>query len=214
MIIASPQEPDAILDVLTQYADTRIDAMPERIGADYIVGEGICGVQRKTEADLIASATDGRLADELRRLADMPEQVLLVEGRERWEVTGRHPHRRGWSLLGFENQLLTVQRSGVVVVRTDNHLNTVRRIVELDDYYQREHTSLDIRPRSTPEPVSDEVWFLQGLPGIGHKRAQKLYDELWPCLRWTCSEFDLGRVVGPTVGTKAFEFLSKGEEND
>jgi len=53
MIIASPQEPTDILDILTQYADTRIDIMPERIGGDYIVGEGVCGIQRKTEADLI-----------------------------------------------------------------------------------------------------------------------------------------------------------------
>lgn len=211
MIIASPQEPTDILDILTQYADTRIDIMPERIGGDYIVGEGVCGIQRKTEADLIASANDGRLADELRRLADMPEQVLLIEGQERWEADGRHPHRRGWSLTGFENQLITVQRSGVVVVRTNGHLHTARRIVELDEYYrQREHTSLLIRPRSTPEPVPDEVWFLQGLPGVGHKRAQKIYETLGLPLAWTCDVFDLVEVLGPTVGTKAFEFLKEG----
>ena len=210
MIIASPQEPDAILDVLTQYADTKIDAMPEGIGADYIVADGACGIQRKTEGDLIASAGDGRLADELRRLADMPEQVLLVEGRENWEPDGRHPHRRGWSLTGFENQLVTVQRSGVVVVRTNGHLQTARRIAELDDYYQREHTSLLIRPRSTPEPVTDEVWFLQGLPGIGHKRAKKIYDEMGLPLAWTCDVYDLVAALGPTVGSKAFDFLKEG----
>jgi len=209
VIVASPQEPDDILNVLEQYADTRIDAMPEGIGADYIVGEGICGIQRKTEADLIASANDGRLADELRRLADMPEQVLLVESRERWEEDGRHPFRRGWTLTGVENQLLTVQRAGVAVQRTRDHLHTAARIVELDAYYQQEHTSLLIRPRTNYEPVSDEVWFLQGLPGIGHKRAQKIYDEMGLPLAWTCDVYDLVAVLGPTVGTRAFEFLKE-----
>ncbi len=213
MIIASPQEPIDILDVLSVYGDTRIDAMPEGLGADYIVGAGICGIQRKTEADLIASAQDGRLADELRRLDDMPERVLIVEGRERWEADGRHPFRRGWTITGVENQLVTVQRAGVVVQRTMSHLHTAARIVELDAYYQQEHLSLAIRPRSTPEPVSDEVWFLQGLPGIGIKRAQKLYDELGLPLAWTCSEYDLGAVLGPNVGSRAYNFLRR-EQND
>jgi len=211
MIIASPQEPDDILRALAQRADTRIDAMPEQMGADYIVGEGICGIQRKTEADLIASAIDGRLADELRRLAEMPERVLIVESRERWQADGRHPFRKGWTRTGVENQLLTVQRSGVAVQRTKDHLHTAARIVELDAYYQQEHTSLLIRPRTNYEPVSDEVWFLQGLPGIGHKRAQKLFDELGLPLQWTCDVYDLVAVLGPTVGTRAFEFLGRKE---
>ncbi len=207
MIIASPQEPTPILDVLTQYAETNIHAFPESIGADYIVGAGSCGIQRKTEADLIASAQDGRLADELRRLAELPHQVLIVEGRERWGPDGAHPFRRGWTTTGMENQLVSVQAAGVIVQRTNSHQHTASRIMELDAYFQREHTSLLIRPQVTAEPVPPEVWFLQGLPKIGTKRAQKLYEALWPCFIWTCSEADVVAVLGPKVGAETYSFL-------
>ena len=209
MIIASPQEPDAILDILTQYAETNIHAFPESIGADYIVGAGSCGIQRKTEADLIASAQDGRLADELRRLADLPHQVLIVEGRERWGPDGKHPFRQGWTTLGVENQLVSVQAAGVIVQRTNSHLHTASRIVELDAYFQREHTSLLIRPQVTAEPVPPEVWFLQGLPGVGTKRATKLFEALGLPLAWTCGEADLVAVLGPKTGAKAYNFLRR-----
>ena len=113
MILVSPTEPEDIIALLGNQIEVAVNSQAEIFGADYLFEgfPGKIGVQRKTEADFIASATGGRLANETRNLSACGVAILLLESRERWNPNGTHPFHNGWQRDNVRNlRGLTIDR--------------------------------------------------------------------------------------------------------
>jgi len=211
MILVSPQEPYPIRnELLKRQAPIRLTQSIERLGADYVLEtpHGDVGVQRKTSADLIASA-GGRLADECRRLKDFYVALLLIEGEERWESSGTHPFRQNWNETGYRNLLVSAQEYGLIVDFSHTHVDTAERLIALQKYYsETEHAALITRSRLVPD-VTDQEYFLMGLPGIGPKLAKVIYEaERRIPMAWTVPESWLCERIGEARGKRAYAFLA------
>ena len=219
MIIASPQEPEEVRNALKNLCIVKIHAAPELIGADYTfqgVWEGKpirVGVQRKTQADLIASYASRRLNSELTRLSRMDIGIVLIEGCEKWNADGTHPYRAGWTLDGFRNALVTIQMQRFIVTTTRDHEDTARRLCSLEKYYMKKlHSSILGGANHRPKDISPEVNFLQGIPHCGQVRATKIFARFKMPMRWVISKQDLIDELGPKVGADIYNFLG-GNKN-
>ena len=67
---------------LAKLLESATSSLPEKYGADVLAPtpKGLIGWQRKTVADLIASISDGRLAEGLPKLKSLPFSVLIPSG--------------------------------------------------------------------------------------------------------------------------------------
>ncbi len=220
MIIASPQEPEDIRVALAKLCMVKVHIAPEGLGADYTF-QGVwedeplsIGVQRKTEADLIASYRDGRLNDELTRLSQAVDiGIVLVEGQEAWNEDGTHPFRAGWTLDGLRNALGTIQQRRFIVTTSRDHADTARRLHSLQKYYaKKRHSSVLGRAYYSPEPIPYGIRFLQGIPKCGLVRATKIYNRFGVPMRWVISESELAEEAGPSAGADIYKFLGGDED--
>lgn len=181
-IIVAPTEPD----VLKEMANV-ISMTPERYGVDVMWSSavfGLCGVQRKTVTDLVASVLDGRLAKESQQMQRLGVRALMLEGRPRWTMDGAlaSSYTR-WTKTSHRGVLRSLQMKGIWVEATDDTHDTVIAIHDMIRWCAKsKHTGLDVRPG----PAKDDwgrissrdyaVHFLQGLDGVGVDLAGKILD--------------------------------------
>ncbi len=202
MILVSPTEPPTIQQL------GRMSSLPETYGCDMVwsVPEiGLFGVQRKGFFDLIASLYDGRLQDELPRMANLPHSMLLIEGQPKWTSDGNllHPYY-SFTHQQYRGLLWSVQQRSIWVEHTGEVLET-RQVVEwLYKWTQKpEHLSLVGRPsprgnawgRVTNRDYA--IHLLTSLPGVGPKLAGRIYDRFSRApLRLDCTDVELLQVEG------------------
>jgi Fanconi anemia group M protein len=151
--------------------DVRVRTASLKAG-DYAFGNG-GGVERKTGEDFARSVVDGRLFRQMtamRRAYDRP--LLIVEGfRHGTEVAGvRWPALRG--------ALVSVAMVfGVPVVYSSGQRETAGLIVLAARQLKRLSEDAYVRPGYRPKGFRRQALFiLQGLPGVGPKRAASLLD--------------------------------------
>lgn len=209
-LLISPTEP-AELRALGD-----VSSAPEVYGADFLVIEGgkVCGVQRKTIIDLIASLNDGRLHEDVLKLQILPVRVLVIEGPV--EVDSRHVKvgRREFGRTSWWGLMLSVQQRGIWVVNTDSLNETATFLHHLGTWVEKDkHTSLDTRPGPAgpwghARNMDWALHLLQGFAGMGPESAKSIYRHFGGVpLRWTVGEKDLTRVPG--VGkTRARQWLA------
>lgn len=170
------------------------------------------GVQRKQfPGDLIASLTDGRLYDQLPRLAELDKAVLIVEGYGKWtedgELISNKYHNMNISQL--HGLLFTIMfEFGVPSVWVKDMDHTARVLVDLENWALKDkHKSLKNRPGPnknswgslTEKHLAQHI--LQGFPGVGPELAGRVVDKFEGVpLTWTVGEDELMTVEG--LGSK------------
>lgn len=159
-------------------------------------GPGLIGIERKAIRDLLGSMRDGRLAEQLRAMAErFAVSVLIVEGRYRPGPDGilEGPGARSsyWSPIKcgtlryqyaeLAQFLLTIQmQSGVRVISTEDKGGTVRAVMDLERWFRKpwdRHKSLHgfrddshaITKTRRPGLVARMAFQLQGI-GAGRAR--------------------------------------------
>jgi DNA excision repair protein ERCC-4 len=161
---------------------------------DYLVNERII-FERKTLLDLVASITDGRLFRQGHRLANSRLQsVLILEGTGA-DLSGCHMRREA-----IQGALITLTIGfGIPLLRSTGPEETVRLML----YAARQFDTARVH-RAFPRHFvggrpngkhKRQLHILQGLPGIGPERAQRLLD------RFTTVQAVLNATVAELIET-------------
>jgi ERCC4-type nuclease len=132
-------------------------------------------VERKTVTDFAASLVDGRLLRQAKRLADLRMRtVCVLEGRPRYgKVLGVPRHALQGAMVA-----LTVQ-FGIPVLRSSDPAETARLIVYAGRQMRRCARGAVRRNAYRPRGRrKQQLFILQGLPGVGPMRAANLLDRL------------------------------------
>jgi ERCC4-type nuclease len=210
MIIA-PTEPKEFLELGV------VGSAPEQFGADFLfpIVEGpnrgsLIGIQRKELSDLVASIRDGRLSKELLQMATSPlsGKYLLVEGTVRETNSGNlYLGRRAsnFSFDSFRGILLGIQAQNCHVIYSESVDDSVRRIKQLESFWNKEHFGL-----SRPKPSGDwgkadthefQIHILTSFPGVGRKMAERILSHFNGIpIHWDCEEWQLTEIEG--IGDK------------
>jgi ERCC4-type nuclease len=173
---------------------------------DYVVSDRLV-VERKTGADLAASIKDRRLFEQVQRLTEAYDAVVVV-------VEGPPIHIAGGSWRGA---LARVLLSGAAVIATDDADDTALWLARLARLEERGPSQARGRPRAR-RPTGDRVRVaedvLSCLPGISTVGARRLLEHFGslPAI-FGASEDELRAVpgIGPVrAGTLAWLFEEIG----
>jgi len=114
--------------------------------------------------------------------------------------------------------LLTFQEEGVRIVLSPNKKATVHILEHLESYYNKEnHVSLSVRQRplfGADSLRGEQVFFLQGLPGIGEKRAElilKVFGSPWNAI-WQPHRLSMVQGIGEKIIAR-IERMLQGESD-
>lgn len=142
---------------------------------DYNV-DGRLLFERKTDADFRLSLIDGRLFSQAKRLADGPLPAFLIL---ETEPTGGH-RAPGMPRPALEGALVALPVIfGVPVIRANGPDHTVRLMQFASRQIGRQIDGTVTRHGYRPKGLRKRRLFvLQGLPGVGPKRAETLLDAL------------------------------------
>ena len=178
----------------------------ERLGAgDYVVSDRVA-VERKTIPDLAESLFDGRLHDQLRRLAEHYETpILLVEGpvEELERVTGRVKQvLQALASLSLE--------PGVRVLWSRSPSDTAAILYTLacrEQAASKRPVVVNRKPR-LPELWMQQLYLVQSLPGVGPRLAERLLEKLGS-VEAICraSVVELARVLGEERARRVYRVI-------
>jgi ERCC4-type nuclease len=158
-----------VVDLLGRLPDVRVTMTHLKLG-DYLA-DGRLLFERKTLADLVAAIISGRLFSQVLRLAATPlRPALILEG------TGRELAESGMRWEAIQGALVTVTLfCGVPLLRTRTPEETVRTMLFAAQQGRTYATGALPRPGYRPRGKRGrQLFFLQGLPGVGPERAQRL----------------------------------------
>lgn len=213
MFLIAPTEPPEI-----QVLGTR-SPVPESVGCDVLWAgrNGLCGVQRKTVSDLIASVqNDDRLGKEFEQMRKLAWKGLVVEGTPQWTRDGYLlDGHKSWSAKQHRGVLMSAQMKGVVVVQSRNHLDTCDAIHHMYEWSNKQDhaSSLLYRGNGKSEwgELTDEstaVHLMSAFPGIGTELARRIFQAFGRVpIQWSVSEEELAAIHG--IGKKKLESLMK-----
>lgn len=130
-------------------------------------------IERKTATDLIQSMITNRLFEQCRRLRGVDNPCfLLVEGNPYSVGRDMHPKAIRGALIS-----ITVFWC-IPVLFSDGPGDTVRILRMITEQYDRNTTYLNQRSFMKKRNLENrQIHLLQGLPGIGAKRAKKLLQQ-------------------------------------
>lgn len=161
----------AVLPVLRECADFHVTVMRLPLG-DYRV-DGRFLFERKTLTDLVAAIKDGRLFRQALRLAATPlRPAIILEG------TGRELAGCGMQWEAIQGALVTVTLfCGLPLLRTRTPEETVRTMLFVARQGRTFASGAMARRGRRPRGKRAlQLYILQGFPGIGPDRAQRLLD--------------------------------------
>lgn len=218
--LLSPSEGD-LAEKLKDLA--QFSAVPETRGADILFTTpfGLFGIQRKqVPHDFLKSANDGRFARETPLLRKLPFSQIVGEGRFRYypdtqvvvpgvkKGTYRFTRKEIWGIILAIEVVQDVQ-----VTFVEDLDEMVAYIKYVREYMSKsEHRTIFRRPRGG-DPWGyrtrreEDLWILQGFPGIGVATAEKILDAFGGIipLKWVCTLEDLMRI--PRMGKAHAEKL-------
>ena len=166
---------------------------------DYLVDDWL-RAERKTLPDLAVSIADGRLFRQAARLVSASQRaVVLLEGTAR-DLAGSDMRREA-----IQGALLTLTlKLDVSLLRAKTPSETARLLVYAARQMRREEEGAVPRATGGTRPSGKrktQLYVLQGLPGVGPTRAQRLLTAFGSVEAvMTASEEALQEVEG--VGTK------------
>ena len=161
--------------------------------ADYVLSEN-CAVERKTLKDFLRSIYDGRLFEQVERLAKAYEKpILIVEGSLQGLEDVENP-KIFWGALAR-----VLAEWGVSVIFTPDERGTALFLYSLAEKLQKESERRVLAKRKPRVYTLREkqLLILQGLPNIGPERAAKLLERFGTLRRvFQASERELLSVEG------------------
>lgn len=156
----------------------------EHYGCDFLIShnEQFVGVQRKKfPADLCASLSDGRLAEQIAKMASLSKKIVILEGHPRFSSEGKLIARRynmtSAQLTGITLGLMLSHDIHVIWTSCDKE--TVSVLLSLDRYLSKSnHGSL--LAASNPGQNKPIQWYrsamLQQIPGISTVKADSILE--------------------------------------
>ena len=150
-------------------------------------GQRLVFVERKSISDLLSSAEDGRLThfiDETGGVEPDPSiiRAILLEGDQ--FVFGTYGYKQ-WTPEQVDNLLVSLQSTGVLVMRSSSVRQTAARLAAFWKYTGRDdHRSLlrVVRPAVSDGYLNprkkEAVRMLMGLPNWGESRARAAVEQL------------------------------------
>ncbi len=180
-----------------------VEARVERLAAgDYRIGEQLV-FERKTILDFAASVVQGRFFSQAGKLASSSGRgVLILEG------TGRDLHSSAMSREALQGSLISASVFlGLAVLRSLNPDETARLII----YTGRQAARMidgglyrhGYRPKGKRKK---QIFLLQGLPGIGPRRAENLI-KLFGSVEKTMTASAEELAQAPGIGRKTAESI-------
>jgi len=162
--------------------------------ADYVLSEN-CAVERKTLKDFLRSIYDGRLFEQVERLAKAYEKpILIVEGYMLQGLEDVENPKIFWGALAR-----VLAEWGVSVIFTPDERGTALFLYSLAEKLQKESERRVLAKRKPRVYTLREkqLLILQGLPNIGPERAAKLLERFGTLRRvFQASERELLSVEG------------------
>jgi ERCC4-type nuclease len=139
---------------------------------DYIIDDQLV-IERKTLKDFARSIVDGRLFRQAIRLANSKyKSALILEG------TGKGLTEAGVSREAMQGALISTSLIlGIPVLRSKDPFETAQLIIYASG--QIKSTTRGVVQRRCYQPKGkrkQQLFILQGLPGIGNERANRLLD--------------------------------------
>lgn len=179
--LISPAEREPILSL------GKVSSLPEKLGSDILWSSetGMAGLQRKAVLDLIASVRDGRLGRELQQMSSLTHRFLCIEGTPAWNQDGslvaqhtQWTRRQQW---GVE---LSIQRQGVMVLRTRTPLETCALVEYLAEWTDKKEHSSSLLARPGPQANgwgkhddrSTGLHVMSGWPGVSIELSGRIFD--------------------------------------
>lgn len=207
---------------------TTVSGSTEKFGVDitFLANGRLIGIQRKELKDLFASVEDGRLGEQIAKMANLEVAYLLVEGVPKFTLDGDlvgKQYGQRWTRNGYEGVLWSVAARGVRVIHSRDLNDTIRMVQHLEEWERKaKHTSLDRRPGprtmfgSSPMLREFAVHLLQSVPGLGPEVAGRIFDAYGLPLSLTVTEKDLLTVkgVGPKLAGKIVKAFTATDPKD
>lgn len=208
-MIVAPTEPEELRAIAST-----VSLLPERFGADvffYGVESRRVGIQRKVYTDLLASVADGRLAKEVMQMAvALDYAYIIIEGQMQWTTDDKlvMPFSKGsmntWSRKQWVGLILSIMDKGVSVLFTDSLSDTIGLVQTMEQWFVKSsHSSLTTRPNGVKELWGQRIgqrdfanWMMQGIPGVGFKLADRIFDMYGMRLRLELTREELMKVEG------------------
>ncbi len=190
--------PELIAELESQ--GCRVETMPLSLG-DYEL-ESLLIVERKTLPDFATSVIDGRLFKQAARLAAVPSaSVLILEG------TGKDAERCPLSREAMQGALISLSLIyHIPILRSMSQEESARLMLYAAEQIQRTRSGSFHRPGYRPKGLrKQKLFLLQGIPGIGPRRAEKLLDHFGTIEQIiTAGEHELQQVdeIGPAAAQK------------
>jgi ERCC4-type nuclease len=181
MLISPSGEPDPIK------ALGKTSSLPEKYGADILmlVKDVRVGVQRKAfPNDLLASLSDGRLYDQIRKMGALNHAVLVIEGFGQWTADGVLMHQYTFTRDQLHGLMLSMSfEFGIQVLQVRDMGETVQLLTNMEKWLHKPaHTSLLRRPGPSKDSWGEKsdrlngIHLLQSFPGVGPTIAARIYD--------------------------------------
>jgi ERCC4-type nuclease len=175
---------------------------------DYQIGSRVF-VERKTLKDFAISIIDGRLFKQMIRLATSNFRgVLILEG------TVSDTVEIGMAREAMQGALITVSLIlGIPILRSKDPSETARLIVYIGR--QIESMAMDGVQRHGYRPKTKrkrQLFILQGLPGVGSERAERLLDHFGSveaAISASCSDLQSVDGIGKSIADKIRWAVSK-----
>ncbi|MBW2428173.1 MAG: nuclease [Deltaproteobacteria bacterium] len=169
-IIADDRECKSdVIESLLEIENVEVDIRRLSIG-DYQIGNRVI-VERKTLHDFAISIIDGRLFNQMVRLANSNSiGVMILEG------TARDTVDIGMTREAMQGALITVSMIlGIPVLRSKNLSETAKLIVFIGRQINSMASGGIQRHGYRPKGIRNrQLFILQGLPGVGPERAGRL----------------------------------------
>ena len=171
MVADDRENAGGVIAELRCWSDVVIAVRRLAVG-DFLVEDNFA-VERKTLRDFAASVIDGRLFKQTAALAAGARRgVVVIEG------TTSTAGQLGVSREALQGALITVGVFyGLAVLRAADAAETARLLVYLGRQAQRFANGALRRPGYRPKGKrARQLFVLQGLPGVGPERAQRLLE--------------------------------------
>lgn len=223
--LISPSEPEEIKNLGI------VSSIPEEYGVDIlgmVLKEEVVkiGIQRKTAPeDLYQSIQDGRLSKEVNLMKVLDVPVIVIEGSLRFDSENRLINPRIPKIpyritkKGIRNLFRSCwTQFGILVEYSDSVRDTIEIMEEWVGYIRKEkHRSLFHRPKvkgewGIPSPRERELFFYQGLPGIGEEIARNILDRVSSpkdLVNMTLEELMEIPLLGKGRAEKIYKFLRR-----
>lgn len=168
------EEGSGVIEALAATDDVAVAVDRLSLG-DYLVDDGL-RIERKTLPDLAVSVADGRLFRQASRLASAPKRAVVV-----LEGTARDLAASDMRREALQGALITLTlRLALPLLRAKDPDETARLLCYVARQQRREQTGAVPRAPGGARPTGKrktQLYVLQGLPGVGPTRAQRLLEQ-------------------------------------